>query len=436
MIIIVVSVTIHFCTKSAFSFTSAEEYLNHAEGSAGCITSQCHSQLAEGSIVKHAPVGNGECSACHRADAYPNRFGLEPNQSIVCYGCHKKIEQKIQSGNVVHGPVKSGDCSSCHDPHGTENPDLLRESNGKLCSICHRLEVLFSRKFIHKPVKDGNCGLCHDPHVSDFKFRLTDIGANLCLTCHEDMIPGMTAGNVHRPLIDSGCSDCHDPHSGNSKMRLRKEQTELCFTCHDEKKNEVNHYSQQHKPAVEGKCTACHSPHFSENQNLLRDKIDVLCYTCHEDSRLWKTRKFQHGPVAQGNCSACHNPHGSDHAFILRLAFPYKFYTSYEDGKYSLCFLCHKESLVTVEETSTVTSFRNGKKNLHAFHVKQKKGRTCRACHDIHASDIEHHLREEVMFGSYSMPIEYFRSETGGRCIPGCHRERAYDREKMIINKE
>jgi hypothetical protein len=118
------------------------------------------------------------------------------------------------------------------------------------------------------------------------------------------------------------------------------------------------------------------------------------------------------------------------------MAFPHKFYTPYEKGKYSLCFQCHKEALVTVEETRTVTSFRNGEKKLHAFHVKQKKGRTCRACHDIHASDIEHHLREDVMFGSYSMPIEYFKTETGGSCMPGCHKERGYDREKMIINKK
>jgi hypothetical protein len=84
------------------------------------------------------------------------------------------------------------------------------------------------------------------------------------------------------------------------------------------------------------------------------------------------------------------------------MAFPHKFYTPYEKGKYSLCFQCHKEALVTVEETRTVTSFRNGEKKLHAFHVKQKKGRTCRACH----------------------------------CMPGCHKKRGYDREKMIINKK
>jgi predicted CXXCH cytochrome family protein len=250
------------------------------------------------------------------------------------------------------------------------------------------------------------------------------------------MMEGMTGDYVHKPLIESGCTVCHDPHSGDMKLHLKKAKTELCFVCHVEKKNEVNHYSRKHEPAVEGECVSCHSPHFSERQNLLLDDVDILCYRCHEDTNIWKTRRFRHGPVVQGNCVACHNPHGSDNAFILRLEFPHKFYAAYAEGKYSLCFLCHNEALVTADNSVTVTSFRNGMKNLHAFHVKQKKGRTCRACHDIHASDIEHHLREEVIFGTYSLPIEYVKTETGGRCLPGCHKERGYDRVKPLENKD
>jgi predicted CXXCH cytochrome family protein len=173
-----VSVTIHLCVKNAFSFNSAEEYLNHAKRSDSCVTEQCHSQLTE-KAFQHKPVRNGKCTVCHRADAYPDRYGLEAVQSIVCYGCHRDVENKIQSDHVINGPIKNGDCSSCHDPHGSERSNLLRKSNDKLCSICHRQEVLYSGEFIHKPVKDGNCGLCHDPHASDFKFRLTEIGANL-----------------------------------------------------------------------------------------------------------------------------------------------------------------------------------------------------------------------------------------------------------------
>jgi len=61
---------------------------------------------------------------------------------------------------------------------------------------------------------------------------------------------------------------------------------------------------------------------------------------------------------------------------------------------------CHKEALVTTGKTVTITNFRNGEINLHMLHVNQNKGRTCRACHDVHASDQEDHIREEFRFAT------------------------------------
>jgi predicted CXXCH cytochrome family protein len=282
-------------------------------------------------------------------------------------------------------------------------------------------------------VKDGNCGLCHDPHASNYKSRLIDPGFNLCLTCHDKMVAGMTGNYIHTTIIKSGCSGCHDPHAGGNNLRLKVSAEKLCFTCHKAKYSEVNQYTQKHKPAVEGKCLACHSPHYSDVKYLLRDKVDELCYQCHEGSMVWKDRRYQHGPVAQGNCSSCHNPHGADNAFILRLPFPHKFYTQYEEGKYSLCFLCHKGSLVTVQSTATVTEFRNGEANLHRLHVNQRKGRTCRACHDVHASEQEGRIRDEFPFGKMVIRLKYTKTETGGSCMAGCHGERSYDRVSSVI---
>jgi predicted CXXCH cytochrome family protein len=346
-----------------------------------------------------------------------------------------ELKEEIRSRRHIHGPVKSGDCIACHDPHGAERGFLLREPYSKLCRMCHNPLAYMSGAFVHKPAQDGNCGICHDPHASNQRFRLTDIGANLCLSCHTETIEMMTLGYTHTPLVESGCSDCHDPHSGNDKLRLRTAPEQICFSCHKAKKDEIDHSTYRHEPAFEGKCTFCHSPHASSTRELLHSKIDTLCYSCHKEASEWKTMKFQHGPVLQGNCTACHDPHGSDNPYILRLPFPEKFYTQYEDGKYSLCFLCHAEAMITVEQTETITSFRNGGKNLHAFHVKQKKGRTCRACHDVHASNEERHMREEFRFGKINIPLYYFKTTSGGRCIPGCHKERAYDRVNAIINE-
>jgi predicted CXXCH cytochrome family protein len=295
---------------------------------------------------------------------------------------------------------------------------------------------MFKGKNIHKPVKDGNCGLCHDPHASDYDFRLTDFQANLCVGCHDSMVTGMTSKHIHEPLLETGCTDCHDPHAGEDSVRLKKSSEEICFQCHKEKKTEVDQYTNGHEPAVKGQCISCHSPHFSDNSFLLLDKQNTLCYSCHKESEERDSRKFKHGPVVQGNCTACHSPHGSDNANILRLALPHKFYSAYEKGKYDLCFFCHKEAMVTVKETTTVTNFRNGEKNLHWFHVNQKKGRTCRACHDVHASNHEGRIRDEFPFGNMSIPMEYSQTETGGSCLPGCHREMSYDRVNSVPTPE
>lgn len=423
----------HYSEGTAYSFTSPEKYLAHIKGSGSCATQNCHSEFTdkEGKVF-HSPVISGECSACHRAEKYPNKYGIDPDQRIICAGCHKGIELEIQTSLFIHTPIKNGDCISCHDPHQSDHPFYLRQSYSELCLSCHKLEGFYSGQFIHKPVKDGNCGLCHDPHASNFKNRLVDIGANLCVICHEDMIEGMTQNYVHDPLIKAGCSDCHDSHAGGNILRLKESPDQLCFTCHKDKKDAVDHYAWKHDPAFAGQCTTCHSPHFSKRQYLLLDQIDTLCYNCHKENSKWKNMRFQHGPIVQGNCIACHNPHGSDNAYILRLPFPQKFYASYEEGIYELCFLCHKDALVTVKETETITSFRNGERNLHAFHVNQQKGRTCRACHDVHASDQEHHLLEEFMFGNFKMPLYYVKTDTGGTCTPGCHKERSYDRINKI----
>jgi predicted CXXCH cytochrome family protein len=431
-------VLIFFClAEESFSFSSKDELLSHIADSRTCSNQQCHPRFIEvKKIFEHSPVKNKDCRACHSIESYSSGYDLKIDQGIVCTRCHKNIEKEVQSSKFVHAPLRSGDCSSCHDPHYSEKPFLLKAEYSRLCLSCHNRQGLYAGEFVHKPVEDGNCSFCHDPHASNYKSRLTEVGVNLCLACHEDMMTGMIKDYVHAPLLSSGCTDCHDPHSGKDKLRLKASSNRLCFICHEDKESEITQYKQRHKPAFEGKCVSCHSPHYSEIKYLLADKIDNLCYNCHEKNSIWKKKRFQHGPVAQGNCIACHNPHGSDNAFVLRLSFPHKFYTSYEKGKYNLCFLCHKEALVTEEKTTTVTNFRNGEINLHRLHVYREKGRTCRACHDIHASDQEDHLREEFIFGNANIPLYYFKTKTGGRCIPGCHKERSYDRVNMVDNTE
>ena len=54
----------------------------------------------------------------------------------------------------------------------------------------------------------------------------------------------------------------------------------------------------------------------------------------------------------------------------------------YKTENYAICWDCHNKDMALTEVTSTLTGFRNGSRNLHFFHINQKKGRSCKACHE------------------------------------------------------
>ena len=100
-----------------------------------------------------------------------------------------------------------------------------------------------------------------------------------------------------------------------------------------------------------------------------------------------------------------------------------------------MCFSCHNQELVTLKNTTTLTGFRNGDRNLHYLHVnKSDKGRNCRACHETHSSPLPLHLREKVAFGKWELPIGYRQTANGGACQSACHKEYQYDRLKAVVN--
>jgi predicted CXXCH cytochrome family protein len=146
---------------------------------------------------------------------------------------------------------------------------------------------------------------------------------------------------------------------------------------------------------------------------------------------LLKNNKDWHGPVRDDGCSGCHAAHGGKNFRLLAEAYPPKFYAPFNPDNYTLCFTCHEASLVTEQNTRTLTEFRDGDRNLHYLHVnKADRGRTCRACHDVHASPNPRHIRDSVPYGQWDMPVNFQKSETGGSCAPGCHAKAAYDNQK------
>jgi predicted CXXCH cytochrome family protein len=170
-----------------------------------------------------------------------------------------------------------------------------------------------------------------------------------------------------------------------------------------------------------------------------------VCLSCHNQTitteggrpieniaALLAEKPNHHGPVRDGDCTACHDPHASEHAQLLVREYATDFYAPFRLDQYSLCFGCHSEKLVLNASGSGLTGFRDGDRNLHWLHVNREKGRTCRVCHEIHASGRPFHIRESVPF-SYSgwvLPLNYEQRGRGGSCSPGCHAPQSYDRDR------
>ncbi|MCM2356834.1 MAG: cytochrome C [Geobacteraceae bacterium] len=408
-----------------------------------CITEKCHTGMGKEKFV-HGPVAVGECTACHRQI---KKHKFEPITDIgkLCDECH----EKLTTMKVVHAPVKAGKCSKCHDPHQSPYKFQLRAEGAFLCFNCHD-KGMIGGKFVHGPVAVGSCSTCHTMHQSEFPKLLLAKGNEVCFNCHADKADAFKNKKfVHAPVQES-CVNCHSPHGGNFQYNFKADgKRDLCFTCHSDKEKEVKEATVPHKGLDTAKsCLACHDPHVSNYVKQLTMQPAELCMSCHDREyngqngrvanmkAMLANNSIHHGPIKQNDCSGCHNTHGSNNYRMLREFFPQLFYAGYSQDNYKLCFMCHEKSIANDERTTTLTAFRNGDQNLHFVHVnKMVKGRTCRACHDAHATNNPRHIRDAVPFAKWQLPVGFTKTETGGKCLPGCHQLFGYDRAKPVVNK-
>jgi predicted CXXCH cytochrome family protein len=414
-----------------------------------CVTAACHADVASFKLP-HAPVKEGDCSSCHtqRVKEHPVKgaksFELAAKGGALCASCHDGMGKK----KYQHAPVKEGDCTSCHKPHGANERFLLEvgEDRTALCLNCHDAAP-FKAKYMHGPAAVGSCNACHQPHESTGKALINGPVRDVCLKCHADFSAAMKAAAfVHPPVRDSACTACHNPHGSSFNMFLKNKLPDLCVDCHKVIGKRLTDAKVPHKPVMQqGGCSNCHSAHFSKAKKLLPADEMVLCLNCHGTDTLGtpplknikkqiEGKKFLHGPIKRGECKACHDPHGSDYFRLLRGNYPADLYAPYKDGLYDACLKCHEKNLLRFPESTIYTKFRNGNRNLHYVHVVSRKGRTCRICHQPHASDGERLINKEgAQFGDWKIPLNFEITSTGGSCAPGCHRKFKYDREKAEV---
>jgi predicted CXXCH cytochrome family protein len=221
----------------------------------------------------------------------------------------------------------------------------------------------------------------------------------LCLDCHDDIGEAIEARVKHSPVsAGDACASCHDPHAAAVTGLLKKGPGEICLSCHDKA--------------------------ITSGERVIANIAAIL-----------KDNSNPHGPLRDGDCAACHKPHGGEIAALLSGNYPARFYSGYDEKVYELCFECHEASAFASATTKDETEFRNGEVNLHHLHVnKQTKGRSCRACHEPHASNNSHHIAPGAKFGGWEIPIRYTATETGGSCLTGCHRSYSYDRQAPVTN--
>jgi len=293
------------------------------------------------------------------------------------------------------------------------------------------------------PFSAGDCAICHQSNDAKNPGPVKKEGNALCYTCHEEFKEIMARRYKHPPAVTL-CTNCHNPHNAKEKKLLHEEQTAECFDCHKNIKALVEASKVKHGAlTTERKCSNCHNPHGANIEKLLTALPFDQCVGCHSVDnmkdwngvtltnfkKLLEENKVWHKPVLSKDCSACHRTHGGNNFRLLVAEYPAQFYAPYDLKAYALCYGCHNEKVVSAEQTTTLTNFRDGSRNLHYLHVhKTERGRTCRACHEVHAAKQAFRIRESVPYGNagWQLKINFTKTPTGGTCTKTCHETRSY----------
>ncbi len=412
----------------------------------GCVTTECHPGIKDHQFL-HGPVRVNGCDACHTLTD-PARHAFEPvhSRAEMCALCHSP---EVPEGGFVHAPFAQGDCLSCHDPHGGHESRLLRGTRyADACAACHA-DMTGAHDHVHGPASIGACGACHQPHASRLPKLLNAQGRDLCLKCH--LRTGMEierAPVVHAPVLGD-CRVCHDPHATDQPAILVSDPATLCTECHQDVAHTLSTATTQHAAVTTKRaCLNCHEPHAGTHAALLKKEPQDLCFECHNQpvklpdgtallnmQKVIESGKSLHGAVTQRGCVECHEIHGGGHRRLLTNEYPSDLYFPFSDSAYALCFSCHDRQLAVEASTSSATGFRNGDQNLHFVHVtRDKKGRSCKVCHDAHAASRDMHIRDEVPYGpaGWKLPLKYEALPEGGKCGAGCHAPLEYNRVNPV----
>jgi len=184
------------CTNCHNPHSGPKDYMLPATGDDLCAL--CHEsvlQTASSSKVPHAGLDGG-CASCHDAHGTGEIRMFTQPAATLCYSCHDDKSTEFTAYKYQHAPVGAGECWACHAPHGGDKDALLKgnypsdfyapfsEEAYSLCLGCHDRGLLtFGRTseatgfrngdrnlhYVHvnKAVKGRTCRVCHGVHGED-----------------------------------------------------------------------------------------------------------------------------------------------------------------------------------------------------------------------------------------------------------------------------
>lgn len=388
------------CHESMFHYPTDSGVIHYPVASQACGT--CHDVHASGRPgVLVAPEGR-LCSSCHDlADqklktAHQSRV-TAATRCTACHTPHYSLKQALIS-DKEHPPFAERSCEVCHsEPASDTSPLGLPADRVGICTTCHEEPAAWARKrVVHAPVKT-DCTGCHNPHATVYSPFLNRSKGTLCLPCHDKIRVQSQGVSRHAPVADGQCIRCHQVHAADTERLLTAPVADgkLCFTCHGTLKAEMDSAPFTHPPAVGGECGMCHQVHGSAVSPLLSGPIGEVCAQCHEYGEAKFKLAHAQNDVSRANCVRCHEPHDSVTPHLLKRTVHYPV-------RQKMCNTCHVKPIVASDPVSVAPDvcFMCHNKYTQAANENRQQhgalatGNRCTNCHDPHASDLPHNLKQ------------------------------------------
>ena len=161
------------------------------------LCKECHSvridQMLDKARVHWAVADERSCMNCHTAHASREPKLVSAKMTQLCATCHADTIARGERSPTKHAPIRDGNCTACHDPHASDNVLMMKEAQvNEGCGKCHDYQKHASHPIGEKLRDPRNrnlsldCLSCHRAHGTEYKnLSPYPTTSDLCTKCHE-----------------------------------------------------------------------------------------------------------------------------------------------------------------------------------------------------------------------------------------------------------